>query len=187
MPSNKDSPRRACSKTLQEYCNATDDEMRAACENIKRSTISTYTRSYHVKVVNGLLYSNKDYHRFGYLDNNLCKWCRTPNQTSRHLLWECSAVKAFRTRLSRLCDRWTGGLKECLLGLGSMEQSFIFTALNIFIHRCNHRGDNLSTRRFLAELRCTERTESSIAARNNKTRIHLRKWMHIMPVVNLHT
>ena len=159
--------------------------MRAAWDNIKRTTISTYTRSYHARAVNGLLYTNKDYHRFGYGASDICNWWRAPNQTYRHLLWECPAVQALRRRLANICDRWTGGLKESMLGLGSKEQSFIFIALNIFIHRSNHRKDDLSVRRFLLELKGTEQTEATIAA-HNKTRIHPKKWIHIRPILDLY-
>ena len=182
----KGSPRGAHSKSLQTYCGATDEEMQAAWDNIKSTTIGTYTRSYHTRVVNGLLYANKDYCRFGYIDSSMCNWCRADRQTYQHLLWDCPAVQALRRRLSRICDRWTGSLKESILCLGSKEQSFISLMLSIFIHRCNHRKENLSVRRFLIELKGTERTEFSIAARNGKTRTHFRKWMHISPVINLY-
>ena len=164
------------SLNLQTYCGASEEEMAEAWQKIPKVSIGTYARSYHFRIANGLLYGNKDYHRFGHKDSARCGWCLLDRQDSFHTLWDCPATKAFRRRLAGLKLNWNFSKKQALLGTSILSETYIALCINIYIYRSNYYNKILSIGGFRAELANNREVERAIAVKKGKLRQHNKKW-----------
>ena len=164
---------------MQTFCGAPDEEMGEAWSRIPKVSIGTYARSYHFRVTNGLLYGNKDYHRFGHRTSARCERCLFDRQDSYHTLWECPATKAFRRRLALLKLEWNFSKKQAFLGTSNLSETYISLCINIFLYRSNFYNKALSITGFKAELENNFYVEKAIATRTGKLRLHERKWSPI--------
>ena len=160
---------------MQIFCGASEEEMCEAWSRIPKVSIGTYARSYHLRVLNGLLYGNKDYHRFGHRTSARCERCLFDRQDSYHTLWDCPATKAFRRRLTSLKPEWNFSKKQALLGTTNLSEAYISLCINIYLYRSNFYNKTLSITGFKAELASNLNVEETIAKRTGKLRQHDRK------------
>jgi len=59
---------------------------------IKKLFNNTRSRDFCFRLLNDVLYANKELHRFGYRNGANCGWCQEEIQTTTHLLWECPST-----------------------------------------------------------------------------------------------
>ena len=59
------------------------------------ATVDTTLRSFQYKIVNNVVYLNKELYNFGTTDTALCSFCRTFNKTPIHIFYDCIRVKCF--------------------------------------------------------------------------------------------
>ena len=144
--------------------------------NIKRLAIDTKMRSFIFQLQNGILYANKDYHRFGYRDDSKCTWCEEPRQNLRHMMTGCVAAQTFWGRLG--AHNQTVYNDQCILSdISGSQTDGIFTTLGCrYLHRCNHLKDTPKIQSFIASVRQTEKTEREIAEKRNCLAKHNLKW-----------
>ena len=164
---------------MQAYCGASDEEMAEAWKRIPKTSIGTYARSYHFRIINGLLYGNKDYHRFGHRDSTRCGWCLCDRQDSYHTLWDCAATKAFRKRLVSHKPQWNFSKKQAFLGTTNPSETYVALCINIYLYRSNYYNRTLSIGGFKSELANNRDVEKAIAVKRGKLRQHERKWSPI--------
>jgi len=62
----------------------------------KKTIRDTRTRDFFYRLLNGLLFANKDLHRFGIKPSGICPECDEQTQTVRHLMWECEGTRSTR-------------------------------------------------------------------------------------------
>jgi hypothetical protein len=68
-------------------------------KKINKMTISTAHRSFQWRWLKGVLYTNKDYHRFNFKDSPKCSFCEEPSQDKDHLLLWCPKINEFRDQV----------------------------------------------------------------------------------------
>ena len=172
-----DPPRRSAGSTkIQQACQASPAEMREASLRIKSTSLGMYGRSYHIRILHGLLYGNKDYHRFGVKNRADCQRCGAIRQDSLHVLWDCPASQALRRRVVSLNPRFTMSKKQALLGDNSAGATLLALLLNIYLHRSNYHDNPLSLSEFQGTVRSREEVERSSAIRRDKICKHAQKW-----------
>jgi len=70
-----------------------EDEARSLWQAIKRTMTDTRTRDFAFRLINGLLFANKDLHKFGIKQYSNCPECTEQQQSTKHLMWECDGTK----------------------------------------------------------------------------------------------
>ena len=108
----------ACGKKTENWlasCGATRAQLLEALLQVKKTSIDTNLRSFHLRLLNGILYSNKDYARFGFKPLDKCDWCQETAQSVKHLLWDCNAAQAFRKRVAHLNNSWNLSQRQALV------------------------------------------------------------------------
>ena len=56
-------------------------------------TINSTLCTFHYKILNNVLYLNKQFFRFGLVTSKLCSFCNSVKETAIHIFAECSATK----------------------------------------------------------------------------------------------
>ena len=68
-------------------------------KRIATSTIDTYTRSFQYKLLNNILYTNKDLYRFKIKESPRCSFCFTHLETVEHIFVTCPESKNLYFRI----------------------------------------------------------------------------------------
>ena len=158
--------------------------------NAQKLTISTRIRSFAVQNNLGILYSNKDLERFGYINDAACNFCNNePSQTRYHMMWSCPIVKTFREQVRNFAHavfpenlteaQWLYGKLD-----GSKAQNFIILFTNYYIYYSNHQRSNLNLDKFKAKLHYTYKIERQIADTRATPWKHISKWEDILPLID---
>jgi len=171
------------------------DISQAAWENSFRAvkSHSNYTkkRDFLFRLYSCTLYTNKSYHRFGHKPEPKCSFCPESCQTLLHLVANCPEVLAFRDRVAA---RWPGDLmspsrwyagSEDSLSATERAKDFIAREITMYVHRANWEEAPLSLDAFKNILRAQQKIEYTIAEKNDRLMIHLRKWDAVKNLIDL--
>jgi hypothetical protein len=158
--------------------------------DLLRTTNYTKQKSFLWRSTHGLLYANRDFHRFKIKDSEQCNWCTEPKQTVKHVYTECDKVSTLFANLHRhlqMQDTSGNGAiapfteAERYMGAdGVTERKMVETkCLNImrkYIYDCNHRDEKLNWESYVSYKEKIYCYEYAIADKNNKLACHLMAW-----------
>jgi hypothetical protein len=65
-------------------------------KKINKWSISTKHRSFSWRIYNGIVFTNKDFARFGFKESAKCSFCQETSQNREHLLLKCPSILKFR-------------------------------------------------------------------------------------------
>jgi hypothetical protein len=171
-------------KKLRLQYNIDINELTPKYENIKRLSNSTKTRSFILKLYNGLLYGNHSLYRFGYRQTKACDSCEHDDQTMDHILLDCPKAHDLREHVYSKMQLSPSRL-EGLTGLGTPAADFIIIHLNKFLHQCKYLEQTPHIASFTAMIKSEMKIEETIAMKNNKITLHLSKWEDIKQIYNI--
>ena len=144
-------------------------------KKIREHSNAANTRSFVYRLLNGLLYANKDFARFGFKENSKCSFCDEARQDLKHLMLECRCVLDFRETVEQTIIRQQVGQLaslEHLFGPDDKTHSFIMIEANRYIYSKNHAEEKLKIQEFKAYIRKTCELEECIAKENDKLSKH---------------
>ncbi len=167
-----------------EWCDADQDQISQAQKLIKRCSNDTKARSFHTRLLSGLLFSNKDFFNFGYHDTPNCNWCGCIMQTHEHLLFECPKVSSVRNDLSSN-GSFTMSKTEWIIGSADLTQTTVSLYFLQYIYHCNYHFCNIDVMAFYNYLMKKHLTERNIAFRQNRPNYHKKKWQSIFNFLGL--
>jgi hypothetical protein len=178
--------------TMSEKLGLTPDDWNHLYNNINKWSISTKHRSFSWRLLQGTIFTNKDFARFGFKASAKCSFCDTDPQDREHLLLKCSAINKFRQEtFSKFANMFQNKLiDEKLMLFGCLDTGkvkysnsvacdLLIMLLNKYIYYSNYHENKLSHEGFGNELKTMERIEYDIAERKGKLEIHLTKWEQI--------
>ncbi len=161
-----------------------EEEMRPRFRNVYRLSNSTKTRSFFLKIYNGLLYGNHDLFKFGFKNSRMCEMCMEEDQTTDHLLFECPKVKDLRLLLYNKLQIHPTRVEE-RYGTGNYSIDYILLHLNKYVYQCKYLEHSPVFLMFKAVLKSEKETECAIAEKNERIVIHLKKWTKIECLMNI--
>ena len=176
---------------VNEILQLEDQDLALAFKNFRKDNPCTWKQEFQYKLLSGIVYSNKAYHRMGYKNSSNCTFCNQEDQTFIHTYLECPEVKTFRDKLSR---EWQGDVmskKRWFLGVSQTTEvlekckNIIAKEANHFIFKTNYAGDKLTVQAFKNWLKSDEEPEEALACRVNKTFDHHLKWSNIQLLLEL--
>ena len=65
----------------------------------RKATANSYLRCFNYKIINNVLYLNKNLFQFGKTQSSLCSFCHTEAETTLHIFHKCSATKILWNQL----------------------------------------------------------------------------------------
>ena len=158
-------------------------------------TICTKLRAFYWKLNHGLIYGNKQLHRFGIKENSNCHFCTTPLQTWQHIMIECSAIQTIWCMVeaefsSIFNDRITDVEKElCAFDNDDThtQKNLILLIVKQYIYKCNLDEVSPTWAGLIAKIRLLERVEYDIGCRKNSVESHFAKWEEILFCLSIGT
>jgi len=164
-------------KRIMEQYEITEDDWGKAYKRTNKLSVASRRTSFYYSYLHGLVYTNKDYFRFGFRASPKCTFCDCDRQTMQHLFMDCSEIIQFKQALEafvlngiRLTD------KDWLMGHASKTIHFIIMEALWYIYTLNLAGRQPSIYEFKGSLRTTESLEYAVASTKNKQLAHLAKW-----------
>ena len=176
------------SKVVTKWCctlNVTLEDLESRWKTIGKLSICGRTRSFHVRLLNGLLYGNKDFFIFGHRESPGCNWCGHIEQTSVHLYAECPLVQDLRSQLTHRSPDLVFSTKDWVLGNNSPSFSYIALCFAQYISDCNHFELWPAIQEFEERIKLFRRTEFSIARKKNKIAFCAKKWDAISSILHI--
>ena len=146
----------------------------------------TKLRYFQFKILHRIL-GTKDYlFKIGYINSNLCSFCRDECEDIPHLFWSCRVTTQFWIDVQRMLFKkhFILTLKDVILGILDFEnQMFNFVILHgkNYIFNAKINNQNLDVNAFKRILKDIYRLERFIAITKNKLDVCDRKWS----VINL--
>jgi hypothetical protein len=67
--------------------------------NVRKFTLDGYSRDFYYKLINNILQLNVSLFRAGFLITPLCSYCKTVNETTLHLFYECIHTRTLWRKL----------------------------------------------------------------------------------------
>jgi len=141
---------------------------------IKKITISSKFRNFIWRFLNGIIYSNHDKYKFGYIHDSQCHQCGAED-TLQHMLLDCKVVEQLRAQVyTRFGRSFTA--KQALIGTTNVVEDIILWKLNQYIYNSAIAQQKLAIQDFFGYVRMCFLVEEDIAARKGKLSIHVSKW-----------
>ena len=78
-----------------------DKELSLARSSIFTTTIDVRYREFQFKVLNNILILNYKLYKMKLINSPLCTFCKSENETTEHLFWNCTLTKVFWNELSK--------------------------------------------------------------------------------------
>ena len=151
--------------------------------NIYKTTIVVKLRTLQFNILHRTLVTNHILKIWKKVDSNLCTFCKTEDETIFHLIFQCSEVQQFWHRIqvwyhSKGLDANFNSF-NCVIGpVGNKYKLFntvcILAKQHIYYSRC--MNIQLNFQMFLKLVEDTQKIEYFIAKKNDKVRLHIKKW-----------
>ena len=148
-------------------------------------TIDTYSRSFQMKVLHNIIYTNEKLYRIGKVESAMCTFCNRYIETLNHLFYDCTFVQQFWKNvneifLKKLIDVVLTA-KDVILGFKSEHNDgVLFNHLLIMGKQCiytarmkNVKPEITGFKNKVAYINAIERR---IARNKGKLNIHVKKW-----------
>jgi len=154
----------------------------------------TKLRAFHFRTTHGLLYGNKQLHRFGIKEDSNCNFCTTPLQTWQHIMTECSTTNTvWRVLEVEFADIFNARITNLEKEIGFMEddddmslqKNLLLLIARHYIYKCNLEDKIPTKTGLLAKIRFYERIEYDIANRKSSVEMHFAKWEEILQCLSI--
>jgi len=147
---------------------------------IKKISISSRFRNFIWRSLNGILYSNDQKFRFGYISeaDSFCFQCKSVPDSLEHMYLGCNKVEELRAKVYTELGR-NFSCKEALIGCGDIHVDFVLWKLNHYIYVTAIAKTKLSFHEFKAAMRMLFLVEEEIATKKGKLANHAAKWANL--------
>ena len=125
-------------------------------------------------------------------DSPLCDFCEEELETIEHLFFHCPKVCMFwddlKVLLNSLNITVSFDIKDVLFGILDTDNisnlvNYILLESKYFIYHCKLNKGFLCIRLLVDKFKKTFQTERFIAKKNNKIRLHDKKWKPLFPLI----
>ena len=148
-------------------------------------TINANLRSFQYKILNNILYLNKNLHTFGLSNTQLCSFCKMEEETISHLFYYCIHIQDIWDQVQIYfpdCFHFSKlTLQTTIFGFHNIDndnfliQNDILLFFKLYIY--NARKRVLSFNNFLNEVSKIKNLEKRVAGNNrNKCKRFRKKW-----------
>ena len=161
----------------------------------RKVTLDTYTRVFHYKTLNNILYLNQQLHKIGKSSTDKCSFCHSSVENIQHLFSQClitnnlwSKIQSFfRTKIN-IPDLT---VKSAFIGFDDTNNTnhilinHILLIFKIYVYS-NRNANVLNFQAFIRKVISVENLERfSIDNNKRKSIFHAKKWSVIYPLINL--
>ena len=153
--------------------------------------ITTYTRSFQYKLLNNILYTNKDLYRFKIRESPRYSFCFTHLETVEHIFVTCPESKNLYFRIVHWLNNFGICLPEqkyCNIILGVDEPppvNHILSLHKIPIYKARESGLIPTLQHFKNVVEDTKFIEYKIALKQGKLEIHYNKWEKLLQCITM--
>ena len=81
-----------------------DKELKEIFVRPKITILIRKQRAFQFKLLHGAIYTNEHLHRFGFVGDNLCSFCKQEIETYKHLFLSCGSVQMILQALVQLFE-----------------------------------------------------------------------------------
>ena len=145
---------------------------------IKAHTNIPRIRSFFIRFVNSIAWSNKQYFRYKRVDSPRCQYCNGQEQGRYHFFICLQTVDLYRNIFPSLPDPLKG-ITSWLRGEYNQGKLFIIGSLVYFTYRQNLAREQLKCENFFVWLNKIKLIKSEIASKNDKMEKTCSKWDEI--------
>jgi hypothetical protein len=158
---------------------------------IYKTTIDTYLRMFQYKILNNILYLNRDLCRFKLISYASCSFCKIHPETIDHLFVYCIKTKNLYFEIRDWLEKFDLFLPESntyniILGVDDLTINFVILMfkLILFKKRENEKIPNIGI--FALFLKSFEIIERKAAQTKNNMPQHLKKWQKLQKAIQFH-
>ena len=147
-------------------------------------------REFQMKLLSGLIFTNKSYKAMARKTSTKCMFCNEEQQDLVHLYISCKGVNRFRSSLSQC---WTGeemSQKRWFLGCSDSNEDlekykdYIAKEINHYIFQTNWAENDLSLTAFKNRILSQEEIEEAIASETDTLFDFYVKWENLKILLN---
>ena len=148
---------------------------------IYTTTVDSYLRMFQYKILNNVLYLNRDLHRFKISEDPSCSLCHVSSETIDHLFVECLEAKNYYFEIRDWLEEYEIALpssnkENIILGVDGTTENFIILLYKFSIYKQREKQKSPSLQQFKNLLKQYEIIEKKVAISKNKIHIHKKKW-----------
>ena len=162
-----------------------EEELARAFKRIKKDHMNRAMHDFQLKLLSGVLFTNKAYKRMGRKKSARCTFCEEEKQDFIHLYISCSGANKLRSGLAQC---WLGEkmtTKRWFLGSSDhndiLEKSkeYVAKEVNHYIFQMNWAGKDISVKAFKDRVLAQEEVEEALAYETHKSFDFHEKWAHL--------
>ena len=157
------------------------------------STIDSRLRSFQIKILHNILYTNDQLHRWKIVPSDLCSFCQSERETFDHFLLTCQKSSEFWENVANIAIFRQNEIRDFtdrdkIIGIQFEDMSspnaiivnhvILLAKQYLFVCKRNNKVPNIVS--FSAYVRYVEKIEKMIATKNNKINKHGEKWSTLL-------
>jgi len=154
----------------------------------RSATLLTKVREFQYKLLHGAIYTKENLLKFGFVENNLCSFCKQMVETYKHLFWDCVYVKPLWQKVTErfdLTELQNAEWKDIHVGIVGKDLdtkccNTIIFILKYIIFRYRSEGTIPPPQDIYKQIMVFRDEEKEMASKRNKLGLHLLKWENIM-------
>ena len=148
------------------------------------TSIDTYSRYFQYKILNNILYLNRDLHRFKILGHSSCSFCSLYPETIDHIFVECIESKNFYFDIRNWLLKFDIFLPECnklniILGVDDTMLNYILLLYKMCLYKAREKRKIPNLIMFKNCLKHNEKIEYKLAKEKDVVPKHKNKWNKI--------
>ena len=159
--------------------------------DVRMSTRNTYLQTFHYRIFARIISTNTFLFRIGRSDTSLCTFCKSSNETLKHILWDCRHVIFFIQEIKLyLQDTYTFQLNINLptwifptLANNKSLTILIITLAKLAIFKARNSNCKPSIRMFHNLLKFEAEKEKNAAKRQSALNDFFTKWENVSSIV----
>lgn len=164
------------------------DEYLDAYHRTFTTTIESKLRSFQLKLLHNILYTNAKLYTMGIVDTANCTLCKNAQETVAHLMYSCIEAKSL---WNKIVFKWCSKIgisniteKDVIFGINTENgsQTFINHVIltgKFYLYKCRVTGSKVCFNELCSLLRYTELIERKIAESKSKEMKHNAKWQQL--------
>ena len=145
--------------------------------------------NFQYKLLNNILYLNRDLHRFKIINDPSCSFCHHYPETVSHFFVECLASKNLYLEIKTFYEKSEINLPEfnsvnILLGVDEQSTNYIVLSYKIFLYKsraCQKYPTFQSFKNFVAQ---NEKIEYNVALSRQMIKKHIKKWKKLISILD---
>ena len=161
------------------------------CE-IRMSTRNTYLQYFHYRIACRIVATNTFLHRIGKVESPLCSFCKNQSETLRHILWDCTVVQDYISKITRYLKTYYDTniafqIKSWIFPRASDEgciRVLISTVAKLVIFKAKYNETIPDVHYFHALLKIEAKNEKCYALKTKTTKQFLKKWGKISKIID---